>query len=110
MLTNPKEIIMHFTLKQDRFRKMKGGMARLLEISCSGCGTYVLTYQKDGIGRLLRLYLDRILASAAQHQGGPLVCTACARTLGLPGLHHSGRMAFRLIPGSFLKKRASGRT
>lgn len=97
---------MKIVLIHDKFRKMKGGIARLLRISCTGCGTYVLTYQKDGIGRLLRLYFDRILESAAERQNGPLACPACGKTLGLPGLHHSGRMAYRLIPGSFLKKRA----
>jgi hypothetical protein len=95
---------MKITLIQDKFRKLKGGLARPLRISCTGCGAYVLTYQKDGIGRLLRLYFDRILVSAAQQQNRPLLCPACGRTIGLPGLHHSGRMAYRLVPGSFLKK------
>jgi ribosomal protein S27E len=99
---------MKIVLIHDKFRKRKGGIARLLRISCAGCGAYVLTYQKDGIGRLLRLYFDRILEAAAQLQGGSLVCPACGKTLGLPGLHHSGRMAYRLVPGSFLRKRAQG--
>ncbi len=99
---------MKLKLIHDKFRKMKGGCARLLRITCFACGTYVLTYQKDGIGRLLRLYFDRILEPPMEHSKSPLVCPGCGKALGLPGMHQSGRMAYRLIPGSFVKKREPG--
>jgi len=107
-----------FRLKSDRFRKARGGTARLVNIVCNKCGTQVLVYQKDGMGRLLRCYLDRIFAplelERLQHDVyvreprdlQPLVCRACDAILGVPIRHHSGRLGFRLLQGAFFKEKA----
>ncbi|KKS56835.1 MAG: hypothetical protein UV23_C0035G0007, partial [Candidatus Nomurabacteria bacterium GW2011_GWF1_42_40] len=50
-----------FTLKRDKFRKARGGYARILEIRCEKCGHFLALYQKDGPGPLKRMYVDRIL-------------------------------------------------
>jgi hypothetical protein len=36
------------------------GEPKMLELHCGNCDSYVMDYQKDGPGRLLRCYLDRI--------------------------------------------------
>lgn len=108
-------------LKMDRHRRARGGKARLLDLFCQRCGAWLLTYQKDGTGRLLRCYLDRIaappeLADLRRHAGagdphGPpaLRCRQCTSLIGTPMRHHSGRIAFRLCIGS-VEKRSSARS
>lgn len=103
-------------LKTDRFRKRKGGTARLLDVFCNVCHGRVLLYQKDGTGRLLRCYLDRIFAppqfEQLQHNSSVLApqdlpqlsCTACGTVIGTPVRHSSGRLAFLLRQGFFFKK------
>src|SRR5262245_16149273 len=58
-------------LKNDRFRKIRGGSAVLLLLSCSRCAAKLMLYQKDGDGSLRRCYLNRIFAppdlEALQH-------------------------------------------
>ena len=54
---------MQYSLKNDIYRKARGGYARLLNISCRKCKQLLFVYQKDGPGNLRRLYLDRILPS-----------------------------------------------
>ena len=49
-------------LKKDNFRRSRGGYSRLLNLFCRKCEKLVLVYQKDGHGKLLRFYLDRILS------------------------------------------------
>ena len=39
---------------------LRRGEPKMLEIFCSKCNANAMTYQKDGPGRLLRCYLDRI--------------------------------------------------
>ena len=105
----------HFRLKKDRFLKMKGGTSKVLAVACERCGSCILTYQKDGIGGLKRCYLDRILAPpvlAALHSE-PLItntksmprltCSGCGAVIGVPMRHHTGRLAFHLLPGAFRK-------
>lgn len=103
-------------LKNDRYRHSRGGKAALIEILCSRCCHKVVLYQKDGQGGLYRLYLNRIVApakySTLQSDGNVrktrdmphLVCSRCHNLIGVPMLHHEGRLAFRLVPASFFKK------
>jgi hypothetical protein len=91
-------------LKNDRFRKSRGGYSRLLRISCEKCGAAVCDYQKDGLGNLRRMYLDRI--------SHPKVSLS-AKTLHCPNRHLLGvkviyekerRPAFRLFVDAIVKK------
>lgn len=47
-------------IKNDKYRSNREGHSVLNNLSCSKCGTRLFAYQKDGIGSLIRLYLDRI--------------------------------------------------
>ena len=49
-------------LKQDKFRKSRGGYSRFLIINCEKCEGFIALYQKDGPGPLKRMYLDRIFS------------------------------------------------
>ena len=104
-------------LKNDRYRKIRGGKAFVVKVCCGKCGERVLTYQKDGDGPLKRCYLNRIMdppkleklqyehAASSPSAVPPLVCPACTIVLGMAIRHHDGRLAFRLRPGFFFKKR-----
>ncbi|MFH0905989.1 MAG: hypothetical protein V1824_01470, partial [archaeon] len=82
-------------IKNDRFRKNRGGHSRLLELFCRKCDALVLTYQKDGQGGLKRLYFDRIfypeklnslkdIDNSKISQISPLICDKCKAVLGVP--------------------------
>src|SRR3989344_1533349 len=81
-------------LKKDRYVHTRGGNSHLLDIHCSGCKAYLLLYQKDGHGSLLRLYLDRIFAPPElqmlqfRYQNKKdmpnLACAACKTLIGTP--------------------------
>ena len=103
-------------LKSDKYLKARGGRAKVLDIFCSSCDSYILTYQKDGFGRLLRLYLNRIIAPSElerlQHFAyqstktiEDLVCSSCDNKIGNPIRHHDNRFAYSLVTGSFYKKK-----
>jgi len=92
--------------KKDKFRRVRGGIARMLNIHCAVCGAWVLKYQKDGIGQLMRCYLNRIFAPPELEQlqrdlnirepkdMPNLVCSNCQTLIGTPMRHHDQRLAF----------------
>ena len=101
-------------LKSDRYRSARGGSAQLLTISCSSCRSFVLLYQKDGPGQLLRCYLNRIFEperlARLQHANirkssnlKPLVCENCGQLLATGMKHTDNRLAYRLVPGAVVK-------
>jgi hypothetical protein len=104
-------------VKKDKFLRQRGNVFQIIRICCSKCGKEILIYQKDGTGFLHRLYLNRILApeNLASLQDivssvkglEPLVCE-CKNVIGIPMLHREGRLAFRLIQGTFKKERYKG--
>lgn len=106
-----------YKLKNDRYRKIRGGKAFVVEVCCGKCSSRILIYQKDGDGPLKRCYFNRILdpsfleelqynASIRQPSDAPqLVCPQCKIVVGAPIVHHDGRLAFRLRPGFFFKRR-----
>ncbi len=49
----------------DRYTAARG-MPQMLDLYCRLCGAWVMEYQKDGPGPLLRCYVDRIRNSASQ--------------------------------------------
>lgn len=108
-----------YTLKKDRYVKVRGGNSRFLDIFCGTCNGHVVLYQKDGSGALLRMYLNRIFApselAALQHNGGEkkdmanLQCLKCHTLIGVPMVYElENRLAFRMVHGSFIKKRSNG--
>jgi hypothetical protein len=103
-------------LKNDRYRKARGGKAFWVNLFCSSCGSKILLYQKDGDGMLKRCYFNRIFwpqqYEKLQHERSkdvekypPLSCESCGEVIGMPITHHDGRLAYRLRQGSFTKKR-----
>ena len=101
------------TLKNDKYKKNRGGYSRLLEISCGVCGEFLGFYQKDGPGILKRMYLDRIYKSKDYSDLGDksfkllpqLICKKCGRLLGVPIIYEKeNRFAFRLFQGAVVKK------
>lgn len=98
--------------KKDQFRKARGGVSRLLDISCSKCGTHICFYQKDGPGMLKRMYLDRIFESEYSGLENNLaenipqfICPNCKEHLGTPIIYEKEkRSAFRLFVGGITKK------
>ena len=92
-------------LKQDKFRKNRGGYSRLLDLSCAKCGTRLFSYQKDGSGILKRLYLDRIINLNTPINGkSKLECQKCKELLGMLMIYKKEqRPAIRLFAGSVTK-------
>jgi len=95
---------MRFVLKNDRFRKRRGGYSRLLQLNCEKCKNPIFNYQKDGPGILKRLYLDRIVSSKSL-EGKNLSCSKCGTVLGVRIVYEKEkRLAFRLFAGAVSKK------
>jgi hypothetical protein len=92
-------------LKNDKYRKSRGGYSRLLDISCENCGKHVCFYQKDGPGILKRMYVDRIVGIKSINPKANLVCPSCKEILGVPVIYKKEkRPAYRLFTGAILKK------
>ena len=93
---------MKFEIKNDKYRKARGGYSRILDVSCSGCGKHLAYYQKDGPGILKRMYLDRIFENIISPC---LACPACGLKVGsLYVYEKEDRKAYLLNQGSFSKK------
>lgn len=106
-------------LKKDRYVNARGGNSHFLDLYCSRCNQYLALYQKDGHGRLLRLYLDRIfepqelsllqLKIDGKKKMPSFKCPKCNALVGVPMVYEpERRFAFRLVPGSFVKKKSKG--
>lgn len=90
-------------LKDDHYRKTRGGYARLLDISCTNCGNHVCFYQKDGPGEMKRMYLDRIIDYS--HEGAQFVCLKCKQILGMKSVYEKEkRPIYRMFVGATNKK------
>lgn len=88
----------------DRYKKVRGGYSRLLEISCEKCKEVVCSYQKDGPGGLRRMYLDRILNSRVSITRKDFSCSN-DHLLGIKIMYEKeNRPAFRLFVDSIKKK------
>jgi len=89
-------------LKNDKYRKARGGYSRLLEISCSSCDEKLFNYQKDGPGIIKRLYVDRIYEIIS---GPNLKCKNCHKLLGSLFIYEKeNRPAYTIYLGSIKKK------
>ena len=80
-----------------------------IDILCGQCGAFMIRYQKKGSGKLIKLYLERIiepdylsrLKPISTKQDLPkLACKDCDNRIGLP--HEGGY--YQMIRGSFRKK------
>ncbi len=103
--------------RRDKFYRDRDSYAEWWTIGCSACAQKVLLYQKDGHGKLYRCYLNRIFAPSdyanLQYDSRltvkklpNLVCAHCKNLLGIPMLHWEGRLAFRLIKGRWVRRKA----
>jgi len=89
-------------LKNDNFRKNRGGYSRLLEISCSSCDEKLFNYQKDGPGIIKRMYVDRIYSDV---RGSALKCKKCNNLIGnLTVYEKENRPAYAIKTGVIKKK------
>src|SRR3989344_72665 len=96
-------------MKNDKYRKARGGDSRILEINCQECGAEVCLYQKDGQGNLRRMYLDRITDSKASIRGKALLCPR-GHLLGTRIIYKKeSRPTFRLFVDAVVKKIAKAR-
>ena len=101
--------------KKDKFSHARGGSSKLLSIICSSCNNQMFTYQKDGPGGLLRMYLDRFVSPVdlvKQFQNTQtkkdihgLQCPHCNSLVAVPMVYKKeNRLAFRLIPNKIKSK------
>lgn len=107
-------------MKKDMYSRARGGWSKLFDIHCTNCKKRVLRYQKDGVGQLLRCYLNRIIApphletlqydpKIQEPRDMPnLTCPQCSTLIGTPMRHEDGRLAFRLLKGKHSKQKAEG--
>lgn len=103
-------------MKTDKYLIKRGGTAQMIYVVCAKCGEKILYYQKDGVGWLKRCYLNRIFAPSnlekMQYDSSivtpedlkDLICK-CGNLIGKPMIHKDERLAFKLIPGSFKRKK-----
>ncbi len=100
---------MKIKFKNDKYKKVRGGYSRLLDISCEHCGQHLFYYQKDGPGILKRMYLDRIISSNIDISTD-LVCPECQKLLAVRIIYEKeNRPALRLFVGSVTKKIAKSK-
>ncbi|NMA92879.1 MAG: hypothetical protein GX973_07170 [Firmicutes bacterium] len=78
--------------------------SHLIIVSCGHCKTDLALYQKAGRGRLLRMYIDRIVKGAVdlRNKPGILVCPQCHHQLATKvTLRRKRTEAYILIRGVF---------
>lgn len=98
-----EEIIAGVKFIENRYTRDRGRPA-LLKLECASCGEFLVLYQKDGPGRLLRLYRDRIHYPKERSKEAKLVCDACGKVLGTSMTYMpEKRPAIRLVHGAVVK-------
>jgi len=100
-------------LIQDKYKSARSGKSKILNIHCRECDTIVIEYQKDGIGNLYRLYMDRIMApdeyiglqKKAIRDIEPLRCQQCKAIIATPYIYKKEqRNAFRIVQEAMVKR------
>lgn len=91
-------------LKNDKYKNVRGGYSRLLNISCEKCGENICHYQKDGPGALRRMYLDRISNTKVAISRKDFSCPR-GHLLGVKIIFEKeNRPAFRMFMDAVTKK------
>lgn len=85
-----------FNFIYDQFTENRGN-PKMLELSCKKCHAWVMDYQKDGPGNLLRCYVDRIYHPSALREHtfsyktiesiSSLKCNKCKAVLATPMIY-----------------------
>lgn len=92
-----------FKLKNDKYKKSRGGYSRILDIKCAKCGVHICFYQKDGPGIIKRLYLDRIFDMETKEK--ELRCSNCKSLIGIKFVYErENRPAYKMFVGAISKK------
>lgn len=93
----------------NRYTKSRG-QPTLLELKCAQCKDFIALYQKDGPGRLLRLYKDRIHKLGGISTQDRLMCRTCKSVVGTFMVYRGQgktkgekRNAFRVKYGAIIK-------
>lgn len=91
--------------KKDRYTNARGGSTKFLQIQCAKCKNNISTYQKDGPGSLIRMYLDRIHTNNGLIITNKLVtCRNCSSKIGILAIYKpEGREAIFLDRGAVVK-------
>lgn len=88
----------------DKYRKIRGGYSRFINISCQKCKGNICLYQKDGPGNLRRMYIDRITNSKVSTVKKEFLCSN-GHLLGIRIIYKKeNRPAYRLFVDSIIKK------
>lgn len=113
MITLPE--LPKFKFKNNSHTRNRGAPAMLC-IFCVTCNTFLMCYQKDGPGPLLRCYLDRIhfpedlnkrqCEKFCKSTAPKLECKSCHTVIGVPILYEKeDRPAYHMRPGLFFIKK-----
>lgn len=97
-----------FVIRKDKYTKARGGSAKFLTIFCGCCQEEIFLYQKDGPGRLFRMYLDKIVAPKEEveklskitqkSEMKSLKCPKCGSLLAVPMVYiPENRLALRVV-------------
>jgi hypothetical protein len=88
--------------------------SRCFNIFCCQCNGFILRYQKEGSGSLIRIYVKKIIEpghfkqfknSKFKSEIPHLDCTQCLQRIGVAMIYEPGNFpAYRMIKGSFFKK------
>ena len=90
--------------QNDKYRKSRGGYSRFLAIACEKCAEHICLYQKDGLGNLRRMYIDRMIDPKVIITKKDLFCSN-NHLLGVKIIYDKEkRLAFRLFVDSIIKK------
>lgn len=102
-----------FRPKKDQYSKSRGGTSKFLFVACGNCENPLMIYQKDGPGRLMRMYADRIVwppslvedqknfTTNTIRQVGTIACLNCHLAIAHPMVYSpENRPAYRVIPGT----------
>jgi len=72
-----------------------------IRIFCSGCGTLLYKYRKEGPGHLVKCYKDRILKD---YTSGDLKCPNCGKIFAREAMIH-GKPANKIVQGKVYVKK-----
>lgn len=104
---------MNFEFKRDSYRSSRGDYSRIVNLSCRCCKKQFAVYQKDGPGKLRRLYFDRLLHPSDYsllqdkdiEEVDPLVCKYCNESIGTPYVYSKeNRKAFKVYQDMIISK------